>query len=92
MADDPDLLRHQREQQLSVWIPFPLSQLLDELCAGLGRTSAGTVRRKELVAALIFDTERDHRELANLVSRYREAPAWEGSFRHERPGPRATDL
>jgi hypothetical protein len=92
MPDDPELLRHQREQQLNAWVPFPLSQLLDELCEALSKTSAGTVRRKELLAALIFESERDPRELANLIARYREAPAWEATFRRLRPGPRASDL
>ena len=91
MPDDLELLRHQREQQLSVWLPFPLSQHIDDLCASLGRTSAGVVRRKELVAALLFSAERDPRELANLISRYREALAWDRSFARQKPGPRVSE-
>ena len=69
-------------------MPYPLSQHLDDLCATLGKTSAGTVRRKELMATLLFHAECDPRELANLVARYREEPAWKRDFRRERPGPR----
>ena len=86
--DDPELLRDQREQPLAVAVPFPLSQNIDVLCSALGRTSAGTVRRKELIAALLFASEQDPRELANLIARYREAPAWEAIFERKRPGPR----
>jgi hypothetical protein len=91
MPDDRDnqaLLRHQPEQQVSVFMPYPLNQHLDDLCSALGNTSAGTVRRKELMATLLLHAERDPRELANLVARYREEPAWERTFKRERPGPR----
>jgi hypothetical protein len=91
VSDDqpPELLRDQREVQLSVWVPFPLSQMLDDLCEQLGRTSAGIIRRKELIAALLFEAPRsDSRELANLVSRYRETQSWPAQFRREKPGPR----
>jgi hypothetical protein len=64
--------------------------MLDDLCARLGKTSAGTVRRKELVAAILSEVSRDDpRELANLIARYREAPAWPGEFKQEKPGPRS---
>ena len=88
MPENPKHLRNQREQQLGVWLPFPLSQHIDDLCDSVGRTSAGIVRRKELVAALIFAAEQDPRELANLIAIYREAPAWDRTFARRKPGPR----
>jgi hypothetical protein len=42
------------------------------------------------VAALLLHAETDPRELANMIARYREAPAWDRSFKRERPGPRAS--
>lgn len=93
-------LAEQRERNLGVLVPVPLSERLETLTERLYREGHGRVPRKELVAALLHAAAEDPAELAELLRKYRRArvrdaivgdPPAENvvSFPRRAPGPRA---
>src|SRR4051794_5021265 len=93
-------LAEQRERNLGVLVPIPLSERVETLTELLYREGYGRVPRKELGAALLYAATEDPDELAGIVTDYRRArvrdalvggPPSENvvSFPHRRPGPRS---
>lgn len=93
-------LVEQRERNLGVLVPIPLSERVEALAESLYREGHGRVSRKEVVAALLYAAPEDPGELAELLARYRRArvrdallgePAADNviSFPQRRPGPRS---
>src|SRR2546423_13807018 len=92
-------LLEQREQNLGVLVPIPLSERLERLTELLYHDGHGHVSRKELVAALLFAATEDPGELAQCLAAYRRARVRNAlvggaptenvvSFPRRRPGPR----
>ena len=64
-------LTEQRECNLGVLVPIPVSERLEMLTELLYREGHGRVPRKELVGALLLAATDDPEELATVVRRYR---------------------
>jgi hypothetical protein len=92
-------LIEQRECNLGVLVPIPLSERLETLTELLYRDGHGRVPRKELVGALLYEATTDTAELAELLLHYRTATVRDAlvgdeptgrviSFPPRAPGPR----
>lgn len=92
-------LADQRECNLAVLVPVPVSERVDALAEALDRGGHGRVARKELVGALLFAATTDAAELAGVLRRYRTAKVRDAlvgdapsgrviSFPQRAPGPR----
>jgi hypothetical protein len=90
----------QRERNLGVLVPVPISERVEALTELLYKEGHGRVARKELVAALLLAAPTDPEELARRLRIYRTArvratlltePSSENvvSFPARSPGPRA---
>ena len=93
-------LVEQRECNLGVNVPVPLSERIETLAEVLYQEGHGRVSRKEIVASLLLAATEDPAELAGLVTRYRSARVRETlvgtppaanvvRFPKRAPGPRA---
>lgn len=99
-AFDPNgRLAEQRECNLGVLVPIPLSERLEKLTELLYQEGHGRVPRKELVGALLHGATTDTAALAELLRRYRTAKVRDAvvgdaptgrvvSFPQRGPGPR----
>lgn len=99
MAPPRGKLMKEREIQLSVWVPHQLSTRLDDLCRLVNHERSAPIRRKHLVAALLFDAPETAKAINDLIERYENAPpdqatvgAEKGArvyeFQPAKPGPR----
>jgi hypothetical protein len=97
--DPQGRLVDQRESNLGVLVPLPISERLEALTEALDRAGHGRVARKELVGALLLAATQDTAELAELLRRYRVAkvrnavvgqvpPGRLITFPQRAPGPR----
>jgi hypothetical protein len=97
--DPQGRLVEQRECNLAVLVPVPVSERVEALTEALDRDGHGRVARKELVGALLFGATTDTGELAELLRRYRTARVRDAlvgdapsgkviSFPQRAPGPR----
>jgi hypothetical protein len=94
-------LVEQRERNLGVLVPIPLSERVEALTEMLYREGHGKVPRKDVVGALLFAATENADELVRLLRVYRTArvqdalvgqiPADDNvvSFPSRAPGPRA---
>lgn len=93
-------LSEQRECNLGVLVPVPLSERVEKLAELLYQEGHGSVSRKELVAALLHTAPDDPDALAAKIKAYRTATvrqAYVGElpegnvvrFPRRAPGPRA---
>jgi hypothetical protein len=93
-------LVEQRERNLGVNVPVPVSERVDSLAELLYAEGHGPVARKELVAALILAASTEPARLAEHLSSYRRARVRDAlvgqppsgnviSFAVRAPGPRA---
>jgi len=93
-------LHEQRECNLGILVPIPISERVETLAERLYREGHGRVPRKELVAALLYAAPTDPAELAALLKTYRTASVRDAlvgeppsdnvvSFPRRAPGPRA---
>jgi hypothetical protein len=91
---------HQRERNLGVLVPIPVSERLETLTDILYSEGHGRVPRKELVAALLLAAPTDPDELATCLRKYRTSRVRDTlvaeplsdnivSFPLRSPGPRA---
>lgn len=89
----------QRDCNLAVLVPIPVSERIDALTEALDRDGYGRVSRKELVSALLLGATSDTAELNDLLRRYRMAKVRDAvvgevppgrviSFPERAPGPR----
>jgi hypothetical protein len=94
-------LVEQRERNLGVLVPIPLSERIEALAELLYRDGYGRVSRKEVVAAILHAATDEVDELAELLRRYRNARVRDAlidepspaenvvTFPNRSPGPRA---
>lgn len=93
-------LAEQRECNLGVLVPVPLSERVEKLAELLYREGHGSVPKKELVAALLYAAPAGADELAATLIEYRKATVRQAhvgeppegnvvSFPQRSPGPRA---
>lgn len=71
--DPQGRLVEQRECNLAVLVPVPVSERVEALAEALDRGGYGRVARKELVGALLFAATANTAELADLLRQYRTA-------------------
>lgn len=91
-------LVEQRECNLGVLVPVPVSERIEALALALDLAGYGRVPRKELIGALLFDATADTARLADLLRRYRIAKVRDAvvgdvdgkviTFPQRAPGPR----
>jgi hypothetical protein len=92
-------LVEQRDCNLAVHVPIPVSERIDALTDALDRDGYGRVSRREIVSALLFAATSDTAELNQLLRRYRTAKVRDAvvgdvpsgrviSFPERAPGPR----
>ena len=97
--DPQGRLIEQRECNLAVLAPIPVSERIDALTEALDRDGYGRIARKELVSALLFGATSDTAQLNELLRRYRTAKVRDAvvgdvpsgrviSFPQRAPGPR----
>lgn len=93
-------LSEQRECNLGVLVPIPVSERVETLADLLYREGYGRVPRKELIAALLHAAPADATELEQCLKAYRTARVRDSlvgerpsenvvSFPRRAPGPRA---
>lgn len=97
LSPDARLSRCER-QQISLEIPGPLNERLDELVR-LADDEGSETNRRELVSAILLDAPSSQKALARLVRRYRTALVRDAALpglpiadlielKPRRPGPR----
>jgi len=96
-----DRLVEQRERNLGVLVPIPLSERIEVLTEMLYHEGHGKVPRKDVVGAILFAATESPEELAELLRAYRRARVRDAlvghvqaddnvvSFPSRAPGPRA---
>jgi hypothetical protein len=93
-------LLEQRERNLGVDVPIPVSERIDTLTDLLYSDGHGPVARKELIAALLHTCPSEPEALAERLTQYRKARVRDThvgemptgnviSFQKRAPGPRA---
>jgi hypothetical protein len=94
-------LVEQKERNLAVLVPIPLSERVEALAEMLYREGYGKVPRKDVVAALLLAATADAEELGTLLRAYRTARVRDAlvepaesddnvvTFPNRAPGPRA---
>jgi len=96
-----DRLVEQRERNLGVLVPIPLSERIEALTEMLYHEGHGRVPRKDVVGAILFAATEKPDELAELLRAYRTARVRDAligqihpadnvvTFPSRAPGPRA---